>query len=105
MRGLMDIIEDQNIDISNLKAENGSLKKELNNNIKESEKKLNKKDILNKETLIMLFEEVESLKLRTQTLENKLGVTPIVSSKKSPFDIDEDALAAMESNLPESEES
>ena len=52
----------------------------------------------------MLFEDLESLKLRTQTLENKLGVTPILSSKKSPFDIDEDALAAMESNLPESEE-
>lgn len=53
----------------------------------------------------MLFEEVESLKLRTQVLGNKLGVTPILSSKKSPFNIDEATLAAMESNLKESEES
>ena len=79
-------------------------KEEFNSQIKDSEKKLNKKDLLNKETLINLFEEMESLKFRVQTLENKLGVTPILSSKKSPFDIDEDALADMESNLSESEE-
>lgn len=104
MDGLIDIIERQSSEITELKKENNSLKDELVNKLNNSEKKLNKKDISNKETLIMLFEDLESLKLRTQTLENKLGVTPILSSKKSPFDIDEDALAAMESNLPESEE-
>ena len=104
MDGLIDIIERQSSEIGDLKKENESLKDELVNKLNNSEKKLNKKDISNKETLIMLFEDLESLKLRIQTLENKLGVTPILSSKKSPFDIDEDALAAMESNLPESEE-
>ena len=104
MDGLIDIIERQSSEITELKKENNSLKDELVNKLNNSEKKLNKKDISNKETLIMLFEDLESLKLRTQTLENRLGVTPILSSKKSPFNIDEDALAAMESNLPESEE-
>lgn len=104
MDGLIDIIERQSSEIGDLKKENESLKDELVNKLNNSEKKLNKKDISNKETLIMLFEDLESLKLRIQTLENKLGVTPTLSSKKSPFDIDEDALAAMESNLPESEE-
>lgn len=89
MRGLVDIIEDQSVEINNLKAENESLKKELSNSIKESEKKLNKKDISNKETLVMLFEDVELLKLRVAALENAVGIKPMASKKKNDFE-DED---------------
>ena len=102
MKGLMDEINERFSEIEN------NTKKQtdkIDSKLKDSEKKLNMKDLLNKETLINLFEEMESLKLRVQTLENKAGVTPMLSPKKSPFDIDEATLSAMESNLPESEES
>ena len=99
MKGFIEELQDQ------FTSQITQSKTEFQTKLKDSEKKLNSKDLLNKETLINLFEEMESLKLRVQTLENKLGITPVLSSKKSPFDIDEAKLAAMESNLPESEES
>lgn len=102
MKGLLDEINER---FSEIETTTKKQTDKFDSKLKDSEKKLNMKDLLNKETLINLFEEMESLKLRVQTLENKLGVTPMLSSKKSPFDIDEAALAAMESNLPESEES
>lgn len=55
---------------------------ELSKKLKSSEQTLNKKDISNKETLIMLFEEIESLKLRVKNLEDASGVTFTAPAKK-----------------------
>lgn len=55
---------------------------ELTKKLKSSEQTLNKKDISNKETLIMLFEEIESLKLRVKNLEDAAGVTFTSPAKK-----------------------
>lgn len=55
---------------------------ELTKKLKSSEQTLNKKDISNKETLIMLFEEIESLKLRVKNLEDAAGVTFTAPAKK-----------------------
>lgn len=55
---------------------------ELTKKLKSSEQTLNKKDISNKETLIMLFEEMESLKLRVKNLEDAAGVTFTAPAKK-----------------------
>nr|DAW72745.1 MAG TPA: hypothetical protein [Caudoviricetes sp.] len=55
---------------------------ELTKKLKSSEQTLNKKDISNKETLIMIFEEMESLKLRIKTLEDAAGITFTAPAKK-----------------------
>ena len=55
---------------------------ELTKKLKSSEQTLNKKDISNKETLIMLFEEIESLKLRVKALEDVAGITFTAPAKK-----------------------
>ena len=59
---------------------------ELTKRLKSSEQSLNKKDISNKETLIMLFEEIESLKLRVKALEDAAGVTFTAPAKKEELD-------------------
>jgi len=55
---------------------------EISNKLKSSEQSLNKKDISNKETLIMIFEEMESLKLRVKALEDTAGITFTTPAKK-----------------------
>ena len=55
---------------------------ELTKRLKSSDQSLNKKDISNKETLIMLFEEIESLKLRVKALEDAARITFTAPAKK-----------------------
>lgn len=55
---------------------------ELAKKLKTSEQALNKKDLSNKETLIMIFEEMESLKLRVKKLEEAAGITFTAPAKK-----------------------
>lgn len=55
---------------------------ELTKKLKSSEQNLNKKDLSNKETLIMIFEELESLKLRVKKIEDAAGITFTAPAKK-----------------------
>lgn len=59
---------------------------ELSKKLKTSEQALNKKDLSNKETLIMIFEEMESLKLRVKKLEEAAGITFTAPAKKEELD-------------------
>lgn len=59
---------------------------EISNKLKSSEQNLNKKDLSNKETLIMIFEEMESLKLRVKKLEEAAGITFTAPAKKEELD-------------------
>lgn len=71
--------------IGYLEALNNQIKEttsELTKKLKTSEQALNKKDLSNKETLIMIFEEMESLKLRVKKLEDAAGITFTTPAKK-----------------------
>lgn len=59
---------------------------EFTKKLKTSEQALNKKDLSNKETLIMIFEEMESLKLRVKKLEEAAGITFTALAKKEELD-------------------
>lgn len=75
--------------IGYLEALNNQIKEttsELTKKLKTSEQNLNKKDLSNKETLIMIFEEVESLKLRVKKLEDAAGITFTAPAKKEELD-------------------
>ena len=72
-----------------LEALNNQIKEttsEFTKKLKTSEQNLNKKDLSNKETLIMIFEEVESLKLRVKKLEDASGITFMAPAKKEELD-------------------
>lgn len=71
--------------IGYLEALNNQIKEttsEFTKKLKTSEQNLNKKDLSNKETLIMIFEEMESLKLRVKKLEDAAGITFTAPAKK-----------------------
>lgn len=75
--------------IGYLEALNNQIKEttsELTKKLKTSEQALNKKDLSNKETLIMVFEEMESLKLRVKKLEEAAGITFTAPAKKEELD-------------------
>ena len=75
--------------IGYLEALNNQIKEttsEFTKKLKTSEQNLNKKDLSNKETLIMIFEEMESLKLRVKKLEDAAGITFTAPAKKEELD-------------------
>jgi hypothetical protein len=83
------IVKGDIIMIGYLEALNNQIKEttsEFTKKLKTSEQNLNKKDLSNKETLIMIFEEMESLKLRVKKLEDAAGITFTAPAKKEELD-------------------